>query len=328
MDLKTELKKRADVFNVELEKFLKGGKPDTLYNAARHLPLAGGKRLRPVMSMIACEATGGNPDDVMPVAIASEIIHNFTLVHDDIMDKSKLRRNMPTVHIKYNEPTAIIAGDLLYTKAFESLENLDVETVVYKKILHNFVSVIREICEGQQIDMDFEQSKIVSEDEYLEMIRKKTAVFFQYAAEAGGLIGHGSDDQVKALNTYGNCLGLGFQIQDDYLDMSSTAETLGKDIGNDIRNGKKTLIAVHSLSNSRGEDNKILQRVFGNVNATEKEIKEVYNIFKRNGSIKYAKKKAQIYNLKAKKALDALDDSDAKQILIDLADYSTIKREK
>ncbi|MEA2055698.1 MAG: polyprenyl synthetase family protein, partial [Candidatus Thermoplasmatota archaeon] len=159
MDLKKEIETRADVFNEELENFLRNGNPKTLYDAARHLPLAGGKRLRPVIAMISCEAFNGDIEKVMPLAVAIELIHNFTLVHDDIMDKSNLRRNMPTVHVRYGEPTAIMAGDLLFTKAFESLHGASYDLSIFKRIDKDLISCIREICEGQQMDIEFEQRK-------------------------------------------------------------------------------------------------------------------------------------------------------------------------
>jgi len=153
MDLEKELQKRIVFFNKEFEEFLKNGEPESLYNAARHLPLAGGKRLRPCLTILSCEAVHGDVKKVTPLAIALELIHNFTLVHDDIMDHSKLRRNLPTVHVKYGEATAINAGDLLFAKAFESLHNLSCGFTVYKKIEHGFIEFIKEICEGQQLDM-------------------------------------------------------------------------------------------------------------------------------------------------------------------------------
>ncbi len=326
MDLKQELKKRVDFFDKELDKFLKNGAPETLYNAARHLPLAGGKRLRPVLSIISCEAVKGDVINVIPLSISLELIHNFTLVHDDIMDKSKLRRGLPSVHIKYGEPTAIMAGDLLFTKAFESMHAIIGDLNIFKKVEYGLIDCVREICEGQQLDMEFEKRKIINEDEYLEMIRKKTAVFFQYAAEAGGILGGGTNDQINALNEYGLSLGLGFQIWDDYLDISGNEETLGKDIGNDIRNGKKTLIAVHCLNNARGEDKKHLEKIFGNLNATDDEINQVYQTFNKIGSIKYAKNKAISYSERAKNVLDVLPESDSKNILKALANF-VIKRE-
>ena len=327
MDLKTELEKRANFFNGILEKFLSKGEPETLYDAVRHLPLAGGKRLRPSLAMISCEAVSGDIRNVMPLAIALELTHNFTLVHDDIMDKSKLRRNMPAVHVKYGEPTAIIAGDLLFSKAFEAMHDIQGDPSIFKNVEFGLIDCVRLISEGQQLDMEFEKRKSVAEDEYLEMILKKTAVIFMYAAESGAILGGGSREQANALNEYGKSLGLGFQIHDDYLDMSSDEETLGKDIGNDIRNGKKTLIAVHCLNNASGEDKKLLDKIFGNLKASDKEVKQVYNLFKSVGSIEYAKNTAVKYCEKAKKALEILPKSDAKKILLELAKYS-INREK
>ncbi len=327
MDVKLEIKKRADFFNGQLEKFLKNGFPETLYDAARHLPLAGGKRLRPCMAMISCESVKGDVLNTIPLTIALELVHNFTLVHDDIMDKSKLRRGNPSVHIKYGEPTAIMAGDLLFAKAFESMHKINNDLKVFKNVEFGLIDCIREICEGQQLDMEFEERNNVTEDQYLEMIRKKTAVFFQYAAEAGAILGGGSREQANALNQYGLLLGLGFQIWDDYLDITSDEETLGKDIGNDIRNGKKTLIAVHSINNAENDDKKIFEEIFGNKDATDEEINKIYDIFKKTGSITYAKKTALKYVDDAKKSIEILPDTESKQLLMNIADYA-IERKK
>jgi geranylgeranyl diphosphate synthase, type I len=327
MDLIQELSKRTDVFNIELEEYLKNGQPKSLYDAARHLPLAGGKRLRPCISMLSCDAVGGDVKRVMPFAVALELIHNFTLVHDDIMDNSNLRRNMSAVHVKFGESTAIMAGDLLFAKAFEVMHGISGDPSVFKEVDFGLINCVREICEGQQLDMEFERRQDVLEEEYLEMIRRKTAVLFKFAAEGGAILGGGAREEIKALSEYGESLGLAFQIRDDYLDMSSDEGTLGKDIGNDIRNGKKTLIAVRSINNAVGDDKKLLEKIFGNGNASEQEVKRVYDLFKEMKSIEYAKNTALEYSVKAKNALDVLDDSDAKQVLIGLAEYS-ITREK
>jgi len=327
MDIKKEIKKRADFFNGQLEKFLKNGSPEKLYDAARHLPFAGGKRLRPCIAMLSCEAVEGDIINVIPLSISLELIHNFTLVHDDIMDKSELRRGKKSVHIEYGEPTAIIAGDLLFTKAFESVHKIQSRPEIFKNVEYGLIDCIREICEGQQLDMEFEQRNNVTEEQYTEMIRKKTAVLFQYSSEAGAILGEASKEQENALNQYGLSLGLGFQIWDDYLDISSNQEILGKDIGNDIRNGKKTLIAVHSINNSESKEKKLLEKIFGNKNATDQDIQKIYETFKKTGSIEYAKKTALNYIDEAKKSIQILPDSEAKQILINLADYA-IKRKK
>jgi geranylgeranyl diphosphate synthase type I len=326
MDLELELKKRSDFFNGQIEKFLRNGNPETLYDAVRHLPLAGGKRLRPCIAMLSCESVKGDVIKVIPFSIALELVHNFTLVHDDIMDKSKLRRNIPAVHIKYGEPTAIIAGDLLFAKAFESMHNLATDYSIFKNIEYGLIDCVREICEGQQLDMEYEKRKIILEDEYIEMIRKKTAIFFQFAAEVGAILGGGTPEQIHTMNEYGLNLGLGFQIWDDYLDISSDEKTLGKDIGNDIRNGKKTLIAIHCFNNATGNDKQILEDIFGNKSAKEQEVKQVYNLFIKLKSIDYAKNCALNYCEKAKKALDSIPDSDAKKILLELAIYAINRR--
>lgn len=327
MDLKEEIEQRADIFNKELDSFLKRGNPGNLYDALRHLPMAGGKRLRPVLSMLACEAASGNHKQVMPFALAVEIIHNFTLVHDDIMDKSSLRRGMNTVHIEYGEPTAIIAGDLLFAKAFEALGQYPEKIQSFRRLYMHLTQSVVEVCEGQQLDMNFEKRFIVRESEYLEMIKMKTSALFRISCDGGVLIG-GADERVqKALREYGTHLGLAFQIRDDYLDMSSDSETLGKDIGNDIRNGKKTIIAVHSLTHAKGEDQKVLTDIFGKETATAEDVNKVYAVFDHVGSIEYARKKAEEYSKLAKKSLDVLEDSDAKQVLLALADYA-MTREK
>jgi len=198
---------------------------------------------------------------------------------------------------------------------------------VFKNVEYGLIDCIREICEGQQMDMGFEERNNVTEEQYTEMIRKKTAVLFQYSSEAGAILGECTKEQENALNQYGLSLGLGFQIWDDYLDISSNKEILGKDIGNDIRNGKKTLIAVHSINSSEGKEKKQLEQIFGNRNATEEDIKNVYRILEKTGSIEYAKKTALKYIDEAKESIQILPDSDAKQILMNLADYA-IKRKK
>ena len=327
MNIKIELEKRADIFNNELKKYLQKGHPKTLYEASRHLPLGGGKRLRPGLAMLSCESVFANVQDVMPFAVALELVHNFTLVHDDIMDKSRLRRNLPTVHIKFGEPTAILAGDFLFAKSFEAMHDIPVDRSVFKELDYGLVKCIQDICEGQQLDMEFEQRINVTENEYIDMIHKKTAVLFRLAARGGAIIGSGTPEEIRALTDYGGFLGLAFQIRDDYLDLSSDETTLGKDIGNDIRNGKKTLIAVHSLENAAGKDRKLLENIFGNKDASERDIKKILKLFRDIKSVEYAKKTAVQYSTKAKKALEVLRDSDAKNVLKELVDYS-IKREK
>jgi geranylgeranyl diphosphate synthase type I len=298
-----------------------------LYEASQHLPSAGGKRIRPFLTMTSCESVSGEIQKALPLAAGLELIHNFTLVHDDIMDHSLLRRNIPAVHIKFGEPSAILAGDLLFAKAFEAVLGTSVDFSSFKRLQQDFINGIIAICEGQQLDMEFEQRKTVTEQEYLDMISKKTGALFELAGKGGGLIGGGNPSEVAALKTYGMTLGLAFQIWDDYLDMSSTATTLGKDIGNDIRNGKKTLIAVHSLTHATGKHRKLLDDVFGNHAASEHDVALVYDLFSELGSIEYAQQRAMHFVTQAKDAITIMKPSDAKELLYQLIEY-TIQREK
>lgn len=327
MILNNELKIRKDIFNKALASYLIDGHPKTLYAAARHLPQGGGKRLRPCIAMLSCESVLGDVKKMLPFAISVEFIHNFTLIHDDIMDQSQLRRNLPAVHIKFGEPTAIMAGDLLFNKAFEILHDLRINASLFRQVHYLFVKCVEAICQGQDLDMEFEKRKNVTEKEYIEMIQRKTAALFSLAAQGGVLLGGGTEKEIQMMRNYGESLGLAFQIWDDYLDISSNEETLGKDIGNDIRNGKKTIITVHSLNNAVGEDKDFLQNILGNKDATHEDIKKIFTIFNKMKSVEYAKDTAVKYSTKAKRALQTLKESDAKEVLKGLADFS-INREK
>jgi geranylgeranyl diphosphate synthase type I len=315
------------MFNIYWQQYLLIKKPTILYEASQHLPSAGGKRIRPFLTMTSCESVSGEIQKALPLAAGLELVHNFTLVHDDIMDHSLLRRNIPAVHVKFGEPSAILAGDLLFAKAFEAILGTSVDFSTFKHLQQDFINGIIAICEGQQLDMEFEQRKTVTEQEYLDMISKKTGALFELAGKGGGLIGGGNPSEVAALQTYGMTLGLAFQIWDDYLDMSSTATTLGKDIGNDIRNGKKTLIAVHSLTHATGKHRKLLDDVFGNHVASEQDVALVYDLFRDLGSIEYAQQRAMHFVTQAKDAITLIKPSDAKELLYQLIEY-TIQREK
>ncbi|RLF51848.1 MAG: polyprenyl synthetase family protein, partial [Thermoplasmata archaeon] len=173
-----------------IENYLYEKEPSNLYEAVKYLPFAGGKRLRPLIACLACEAVGGNFVNALPLAVALELIHTFTLVHDDIMDKDEERRGMPAVHVKFGESTAILAGDTLFAKAFEVASAIK-DAEIAKKILRNLAIMAKEICEGQQLDIEFEEMEYVEESQFLEMIEKKTARMFEQAAMGGAIVGRG-----------------------------------------------------------------------------------------------------------------------------------------
>ena len=212
MDLQNELVKRAAMFNTYWQQYLQIKKPTKLYEASQHLPAAGGKRIRPFLTMTSCESVSGDIQKALPLATGLELIHNFTLVHDDIMDHSLLRRNLPAVHVKFGEPAAILAGDLLFAKAFEALLNTSVDFSTYKLLQQDFIDGIIAICEGQQLDMEFERRKTVTEQEYLDMIGKKTGALFELAGKGGGLIGGGNPSRDRCLEDLWD--DLGFSVSD------------------------------------------------------------------------------------------------------------------
>lgn len=326
MDLKKRLGKEGDLVTKAMQCYLGTGQPSKLYEAVRHLPFAGGKRLRPVIALLSCEAVGGLAQDAMPYGVALELIHTFTLVHDDFMDNDEERRGLPAVHTLYGKDTAILAGDALFAKAFEVATKTPVDSSVVTALIENISIMSREICEGQQMDISFEELETVPEDDFLEMIEKKTAKMFEYAAYGGALIGGGTTGEQGTLRDYGKALGLAFQIWDDCLDFLGD-DTLGKPRGSDIKEGKKTLVAIHALSAMGAKQKKLFKETFGNPEASKADIADIVAIFEKMGSISYACSKAKGYVTAAQTALQKIGDNDAKHVLSTLAEYS-IKRTK
>lgn len=214
--------------------------PSNLYDPLRYFLSIGGKRMRPILTLMACELFGQKKENGLNAALAIEIFHNFSLIHDDIMDEAPLRRNLPTVHSKWNQNIAILAGDVLLVKAYEYLSNCPANYV--PALLKLFNKTAKEVCEGQQMDMDFESRTDVSIQEYIEMIRLKTSVLLGCALEMGAIIAEASESDRKALYDFGLHIGIAFQIQDDILDLYADPEKFGKQVGGDVISNKKTLL--------------------------------------------------------------------------------------
>ncbi len=310
-----ELQKRAKIVDESIPKFLPITPPDELYNAMRHLLDAGGKRLRPSALFLAAEAVGGKPENVVPAAVAIELVHNFTLIHDDIMDEADLRRGLPTVHKKWGVSRAIIAGDALYSKAFEILSCTKSEPARLVESLELMSKTCTDICEGQWMDMNFATRKDVTEEEYMRMVEKKTAVLFATAVKIGATLSGANNEMARALWDFGRMTGVGFQIYDDVIDLITPEEILGKAQGGDIIEGKRTLIVIHALSKGITID------ALGKSNATKSEVSAALLALKESGSIDYAMNKAVSFVEEGKAALKVLPDSEARKILIGLADY-------
>lgn len=220
--------------------------PRGLYEPIAYTLAAGGKRLRPTLSLLAARIFDGVEQKVLPAALALEVFHNFTLLHDDVMDNAETRRGRLCVHRKWNTATAILSGDQMLIEAYRLLQ--DIEPKHLPAVLRLFTRMATEICEGQQYDMDFERRKEITMDEYMHMIRLKTAVLFANALQIGGLLAGAPQNAQNALYEYGILLGLAFQIEDDYLDCFGNPATFGKATGGDIREGKMTWMRVTALS--------------------------------------------------------------------------------
>lgn len=234
--------------------------PRALFEPIGYTLSLGGKRVRPLLCLLACRLYSDNIAIALPIARALEVFHNFTLLHDDLMDKSPIRRGQPTVYRKWNDNTAILSGDAMSIEAYRSLEGIENPQLLFK-VLPFFNKMAIEICKGQQYDMDFEEREHVSVAEYIEMIRLKTAVLLGAALRLGALAAGAYDSDAQILDEVGQALGLAFQIQDDYLDVYGDEKTFGKPIGGDIMNGKKTLMLLYTQAKLERDDRAELDRL-------------------------------------------------------------------
>jgi geranylgeranyl diphosphate synthase type I len=327
--IKKKLVDSAKPVDVFINEILTPRKPEVLYDASRHLVLAGGKRLRPFLTLKACEAVGGNPKDAIPFAAALEILHNFTLVHDDVMDNDPVRRGASTVHIMWGVPIAICAGDLLFAKVFEAMTVYAPKNMSAKRVnlcITKVTEATIELCEGQVLDVSFPNTSDVSEEDYIAMVGGKTGALFKACAEVGAIVGGGKTRQVKALGKFAWNAGIAFQLIDDYLGIIGDEKKMGKPVGSDIREGKKTLIMIHALRKAKPKQKEQIFTVLGNHSATRQEINEINRLLRDIGSVDYALKKADKYIVTSKKHLDALPDSGAKKDLFALINYFTNRK--
>jgi len=305
-----------------IRKYIGDEEPANLIEASRQYPYAGGKRMRPAMVLAAAGAVGGDVSKAVPLAVAIEYIHNFTLIHDDFMDGDEKRRGMTTIHIAYDVPTAILAGDALFAKAFQIIADLDVPDRNMREILQYVSQAVWDLARGQEMDINNER-KIVSEDVYIETIRLKTSVLFAAAAAGGALAGGADKRTVKALHEYAMALGLGFQIFDDYLGIAGDPAKTGKSVGNDIRKGKCTVMVTHAMRTIK--DKRLLEEfksILGNMKATDEQTLRARAIMEEAGSIAYGRQLAQKKVDEALSKLDVLAPSEYKDFMIALAKYA------
>jgi geranylgeranyl diphosphate synthase type I len=333
---------RRERVNDALPEELPAAEPERLYEATRYLLEAGGKRLRPTILLLVAESiadadvdpgsvdyrsfppgAGDDAMDIMKAAVSVEVIQSFTLIHDDIMDDDDLRRGVPAVHREYDLSTAILAGDTLYSKAFEAMSETGAEPDRAVRAVGELASTCTKICEGQSLDIDFESRGAVTPDEYLEMVELKTAVLYAASASIPArLMGDGA--AAEALYGYGLDVGRAFQIQDDLLDLTTPSEKLGKQRGSDLVEGKQTLVTLHARQQGVDVDDLVDT---GSVEAVdEAEIEVAVDRLRESGSIGFARETAQDLVASGKANLEVLPDNEARARLDDIADY-LIERE-
>jgi len=325
---------RRELVNDAIDVELPLQEPERLYEASRYILEAGGKRLRPTAALLVGEAlaavdgevdhrefptvTGGQVD-LMAAVVSIEVIQSFTLIHDDIMDDDDLRRGVQSVHNQYDTSTAILAGDTLYSKAFEIMADVGGKAENTLEAMRLLSSTCTKICEGQSLDVAFESRDDLSPEEYLEMIERKTVVLYGAAAAIPAILLDADQQVADAMYQYGIESGKAFQIQDDVLDLTVPSEKLGKQRGSDLVENKETLITLHARQQGVDVDGLLDGSTVETV--TEAEIDEAVSKLEAVGSIDYAREKAEVLTEQSKQRLETLPDTEASDLLADLADY-------
>ncbi len=280
--------------------------PKNLYEPIHYILGLGGKRIRPVLTLMSAEIFDSNYVKALPAALAVEVFHNFSLIHDDIMDDAPLRRGKVTVHEKWDINTGILSGDAMLIQAYQNFEKY--EPAVFKELAKLFSKTALEVCEGQQWDVDFEKRDDVSIPEYLKMIQYKTAVLVAAAMKMGAIIAETTEENANLIYEFGLNLGIAFQLQDDYLDAFGNPKTFGKQVGGDIIENKKTYLYLKAVEFASAEEKKELLHLFS-VHPKENtdKINSVKQIFNATGASVATQKAIQEYTLKAFETLQSLD---------------------
>ncbi len=317
--MKNSALKFHEIINRRIKTIELKSKPKKLYEPIKYILELKSKRVRPILTLMSYSLFNKNIEEAVNPAIAIEFFHNFTLIHDDIMDGAEIRRGEKTIHNKWNNNTGILSGDLLMIFAYKMLENVSDNNM--SLILKKFNSISIKVCEGQQFDMDYEKQESVSEEDYLEMIKLKTAVLFGFSLELGGIIGGCDNNISNQLYKIGENMGIGFQLRDDYLDVFGN-KNFGKKIGGDILNNKKTYLIIKLKEKANKVDLEKLNFWFKNKNEPNKKISEITKLMIRYKIDKIAEDKIKSYFEDGIKTLKNLKDNDLNpDILINYFDY-------
>lgn len=320
------LKNYQQWIELEIKKQRYGKQPPSLYEPIRYLMNLGGKRLRPMLTLLSYSLFRDDVRRAVPVAVAVEAFHNFTLMHDDIMDKAPLRRGKPTVHEKWNVNTAILSGDVMLVKVYDMFLQLEPETL--KPVLAAFNQCAAEVCEGQQWDMDFETTSRVTEAQYINMIRLKTAVLLGFSLELGAILAGAGEEDRKALRAFGTNIGIGFQLKDDVLDAYADPKKFGKQVGGDIIANKKTFLLIQALQKATGKTKAELTRWLAAQKFRKQEkVNAVKAIYDQLGVAASAEKKIDHFFTKGFKSLEGVRGNEAAKGLLKNFTQALIERQ-
>ncbi|WP_299524522.1 polyprenyl synthetase family protein [Winogradskyella sp.] len=313
-------------FITYLEDFAVEKEPKNLYEPINYILKLGGKRLRPVLTLMACEIFDGNIKSAMDAALSIEVFHNFSLIHDDIMDDAPLRRGQKTVHEKWDLNTGILSGDAMLILAYKLFENYEPET--FQSLAKLFSKTALEVCEGQQYDIDFETRDDVTITEYLKMIEYKTAVLVGSAMKMGAIVANASIEDQDLIYDFGRYLGIAFQLQDDYLDAFGNPETFGKQVGGDILENKKTYLYLKTLELGNEDDTSTLITVMSSSSiSNDEKISKVKALFNNSGATQATQDAVEVYTDKAFNILEDLNiSSNKKQLLRSFGEYLMTRR--
>ena len=311
------LEKYHDVLTAHINATQQYGEPRNLYEPIEYILGLGGKRLRPVLTLMTADLFGGSIEKALDAALAIEVFHNFTLVHDDIMDDAPLRRGQITVHEKWDINTGILSGDAMLIKGYQLFESYSPD--MFKRLTALYSKTAIEVCEGQQYDVDFETRNDVTIDEYLKMIEYKTAVLVGAAMQMGSIIAGASEAHQKSIYAFGKNLGIAFQLQDDYLDAFGNSETFGKQVGGDIIENKKTYLYLKAIQFADTDQKEELLKLYGAYSGEPTvKVQRVKDIFIQSGAQKATKEAIELFTNKAFAELDKLNlDGDQRQTLVD-----------
>jgi geranylgeranyl diphosphate synthase type I len=319
-----QIENNAKIVNKYLNSKLNGN-PKKLYDAAGHLIVNGGKRLRPYMVIRSCQILGGKSSTAMISASAVEMVHNFTLVHDDIMDNDEMRHGVPTVHKKFGMPIAILAGDVLFSKAFQIISESKLSSNANTHLISRLAKACVDVCEGQLLDIKMaDEKRIPTEKEYITMIGKKTAALFDVSCAMGAICATNKPKDISNLSTFGRNLGIAFQITDDLIGVMGDPKVTKKPVGNDLREGKKSLPILMAIKLAKGNEKKIILKAFGNSKISKKDLNRAVEVIRSLGIEEKVRNQALKYAEKSEKSLTKYKGT-AKVELVALLDF-VVKR--